>query len=122
SAFGGYLAVDPTGALEIAYIRLKTKDGGGDAVFHRRSLDGGKNFEPAVAIARMTGDTLLELPVIAARPNGDLLACWSQGVRANERTNRVRCANRKSGKTWSAPRDIESLLLSNVVAAWPAVV
>ena len=122
SVFGGYLTLGPAGSLEVSYLRLKTKDGAGDAVFHRRSSDGGVTFGPADTIAAMTGDTLLELPVLAARPNGDLLACWSQGTRADERVNQVSCATRRSGGAWGPRRGIESALPSGVVPAWPAVV
>jgi hypothetical protein len=69
----------------------------------------------------MKGDTLLELPTLAVRPNGDLLACWSQGVRTDERSNQVRCA-RKPGEAWSAPFSIDSALPPDVVPAWPAIV
>lgn len=122
SAFGGYLAVGPAGSLEITYVRIKNRDGAADAVFHRRSTDGGVTFEPPVTVVAMRGDTLLELPVVAARPNGDLMACWSQGVRTDERNNQVRCAVRKSGAAWTAPLGIESAIPPDVVAAWPAIV
>ena len=122
SAFGGYLAVGPAGSLEIAYVRIKNREGAADAVFHRRSSDGGVTFEPPVIVVAMRGDTLLELPAIAVRPNGDLLACWSQGVRSDERSNQVRCAFRKLGEAWSAPYGIESALPPDVVPAWPAIV
>jgi hypothetical protein len=122
SAFGGYLVVGPAGSLEIAYVRIKNRDGAADAVFHRRSIDGGVTFEPPVTVVAMRGDTLLELPAIAVRPNGDLLACWSQGVRTDERSNQVRCAFRKFGEAWSAPHGIESALSPDVVPAWPAIV
>jgi hypothetical protein len=122
SAFGGYLAVGPAGSLEIVYVRIKNRDGAGDAVFHRRSTDGGVTFEPPVTVVATRGDTILELPVVAVRPNGDLLACWSQGTRSDERSNQVRCAIRKLGESWSSPHGFESVLSSDVVAAWPAIV
>ncbi|MEP7348092.1 MAG: hypothetical protein ABI877_22675 [Gemmatimonadaceae bacterium] len=122
SAFGGYLAVGPSGSVEIVYVRLKNRDGAGDAVFHRRSTDGGVTFEPPVTVVNMRSDTLLELPTIAARPNGDLLACWAQGDRTDEQTNQVHCAARKSGEAWSAPYGLESSLPPDVVPAWPSIV
>jgi hypothetical protein len=121
SAFGGYLAIEGDGAIDVVYERLTTKDGAGDAVFHRRSSDGGATFDPPVTIGTTTGDTLLELPLVAARPNGDLMACWSQGIRGNERNNEVRCAGRKAGGSWSAARAIDVSLPPGAVAAWPAV-
>ena len=121
SAFGGYLAVGPTGSVEVVYVRIKNRDGAADAVIHRRSSDGGVTFEPPVTVVAMRGDTLLELPVVAARPNGDLMACWSEGVRSDERSNRVRCAVRTSS-AWSASYDIASALPPDVVPAWPALV
>ncbi|HEY7565960.1 MAG TPA: hypothetical protein VH762_00195, partial [Gemmatimonadaceae bacterium] len=122
SVFGGYLTVGPAGSLEIVYVRIKNRDGSGDAVFHRRSIDGGVTFETPVTVVATRGDTLLELPAIAGRPNGDLLACWSQGTRSDERSNQVRCAVRKLGEEWSAPHSMESALSPDVVAAWPAIV
>jgi hypothetical protein len=122
SAFGGYLAVGPEGSLEITYVRIKNRDGAGDAVFHRRSTDGGVTFEPPLTVVSMKGDTLLELPTLAVRPNGDLLACWSQGTRADERSNQVHCAARTVGEAWSAPYDIAAALPPDVVPAWPAIV
>ena len=122
SAFGGYLAVGPTGSLEIVYVRIKNRDGAGDAVFHRRSTDGGVTFDPPITVVATRGDTILELPALAVRPNGDLLACWSQGTRSDERSNQVRCAVRKLGEPLSAPFGFESALSPDVVAAWPAIV
>jgi hypothetical protein len=122
AAFSGYLAVGPAGSVETVYMRLKTRDGAGDAVFHRRSTDGGVTFEPPVTIVAMRGDTLLELPAIAGRPDGDVLACWSQGVRTDERTNQVRCSTRTSGEAWTVPQGVESALPPNVVPAWPTIV
>jgi hypothetical protein len=122
SAFGGYLAVDRAGHLHVAYMRIKTRDGAGDAVFYRRSTDGGVTFEPPVTVAEMKADTLLELPALAARPNGDLLACWGQGLRTDERVNQVRCAAKPAGGQWGEPRPLEPALPPGTVPAWPAMV
>lgn len=122
SAFSAQLAVTTGGALEVTYSRLVDKRGGAMGVFHRRSTDGGRTFGPAEPVAVMTGDTLLDSPVLASRPNGDLLACWSQGNRADDRSNRVRCATRPTGGTWSAPIPVEMAPPAGAAEAWPAVV
>lgn len=121
SAFSAQLAVTPGGALEVTYARLVDMRGAALGVFHRRSTDGGATFGPAEPVAVMTGDTLLDSPVLASRPNGDLLACWSQGDRADDRTNRVRCATRPAGGKWSAPRPVDPALPAGAAEAWPAV-
>jgi hypothetical protein len=120
--FGGYLAVDAAGHLHVAYMHIKTRDGAGDAMYYRRSTDGGTTFEPPVTVARMTADTLLELPALAARPNGALLLCWSQGVRTDERTNQVRCAAKPAGGAGGAARALQPVLPPGVVPAWPAAI
>lgn len=121
SAFSAQLAVTPGGALEVTYARLVDMRGAAMGVFHRRSTDGGATFGSAESVIVMTGDTLLDSPVLASRPNGDLLACWSQGNRADDRSNRVRCATRPAGGRWSAPRPVDPALPVGAAEAWPAV-
>jgi hypothetical protein len=122
AAFGGYLVVGPAGSVEVVYLRITTREGSGNTVFHRRSTDGGVTFELPDTVIAARGDTLLELPTIAVRPNGDLLACWSQDTRRDERMNQVHCAERKPSEAWSAPVDIAATLAPDVVPAWPAIV
>jgi hypothetical protein len=121
SAFGGNLAIGSKGALGISYVRIKTKDGGADSVFFRQSTDGGVTLGRKETVAAMTGDTLLELAVLAARPNGDFLDCWSQGDRTQERTNQVRCALRTADGRWTAVRGLDSAIGPDVVPSWPTV-
>lgn len=121
-AFGGSMVVAPDGSLEMTHMRIRNRDSAGDTVFHLRSRDGGTTFDPATIVAAMTGDTLLNVPSLAVRPDGSLLACWSQGVRTDERTNDVMCATRSPGEAWSAPRSVQSALPPGVVPAWPAMV
>ncbi len=120
SAFAGYLALTPDGALEITYLRITSNTGAGNAVLHQRSVDGGATFEPVAVIAEVKGEALLASQVIGARPNGDLLTCWSQGAPTDVR-NQVKCSLRRSGQTWSKPRDIQSALAPDVVPSWPTV-
>ena len=122
SAFAAQLAVTAGGALEVTYARLVNMQGSANAVFHRRSTDGGTTFGPPATVTTVSGDTLLDLPVLAARPNGDLLACWSQGVRTNERSNQVRCATRPASGVWSRPHPVDRTLPGDAAEAWPAVV
>ena len=122
SAFAAQLAVTRGGALEVTYARLVNKQGSGDAVFHRRSTDGGASIGSADTVTIVAADTLLGHPVLATRPNGDLLSCWSQGVRADERTNQARCATRPAGGSWSRPTAVDTTLPPEVSEAWPAVV
>lgn len=121
SAFGGQLAITPEGAVEATYARLVDMRGAATGVFHRRSTDGGSSFGPASPVVVMTGDTLLDSPVLAARPNGDLLACWSQGIRTDDRNNRVRCATRPAGGAWSMARAVDAALPAGAAEAWPAI-
>jgi hypothetical protein len=121
SAFSAQLAVTTGGALEVTYARLVDKRGAAMGVFHRRSTDGGATFGPEAPVAVMTGDTLLDSPVLAGRPNGDLLACWSEGNRADDRSNQVRCATRPAGGSWSASRPVDPALPAGVAEAWPAL-
>jgi hypothetical protein len=122
SAFGGNLAIGPAGTLEISYVRIKTKEGGADTVFHRRSSDGGATLEAREIVAAMTADTLLELAVLAVRPNGDLLDCWNQGIRTDDRNNRVQCAVKRSGGGWVRSQGVEAVVGPGVMTAWPAIV
>jgi hypothetical protein len=122
SAFGGQLAVTAGGVLEVTYARLVNMQASGNAVFHRRSTDGGASFGPPETITVTAGDTLLDTPVLASRPNGDLLACWSQGVRTDERNNQVRCAVRAAGRPWSRLGAIDPTLPGDAAEAWPAIV
>ena len=121
SAFAGQLAVTPGGVLEVTYARLVNMQGSGNAIFHRRSTDGGSTFSAPEAVTIVTGDTLLDLPVLAARPNGDLLACWSQGVRSNELTNQVRCAVRPVSGAWSRLGPVDPLLPVGMAEGWAAI-
>jgi len=124
SSFGGELAVGANGALETTYLHLigGRTDGAGDAVLHRRSTDGGKSFGPPVSVATLKGDSILDLPSLGARPNGDLMACWSQWSRTDESHNQVRCATRTAGAAWSTPHGIDAALPPGTAAGWPAVV
>jgi hypothetical protein len=122
SAFGGELAIGADGALETAYLHITNTDGAGNAIFHRRSTDGGRTFAPAVDVVRLRGDTILDLPTFAARPNGDVMSCWSQWAPSDESHGQVRCATRRAGASWSAPQAIAPALPAGTVAGWPAVV
>jgi hypothetical protein len=121
-AFGGAMVVAPDGTLELTYMRIKTRDSAGDTIFHVRSRDGGATFEPPVIVAATPGDTLLNVSSLAVRPDGSLLSCWSQGFRADERTNDVHCATRRPGAAWSTGRSVRPALPPGVVPAWPAMV
>jgi hypothetical protein len=109
------------GTLNVTYERLVNPLGGASAIFHRRSTDGGVSFGPPDTVTTVAGDAILELPVLAARPNGDLLACWAQHAGANERSNQVRCAICPAGGTWSRPNAVDSGLPSDAAEAWPAI-
>src|SRR5439155_17407868 len=98
----------------------------------------GVSFERPVPIVTTTGDTMLELPTLAARPNGDLLTCWSEGqagksqviadysesparFRVDEHTNRVRCAERRVTGSWVPGRPAIGLPPSTT-PGWPTIV
>lgn len=122
SAFAGQMFVGRGGRLDVTYGRIVNMSGSADAIFHRRSTDGGKTFSDQTPVVRMNGDTLLDLPVLAGRPNGDLLSCWSQGVRVRERENVTRCAVRRTEGEWSTPHTVDTTLAPNESSAWPAIV
>lgn len=123
SAFAAQLAVTPgEGALDVTYDRLVTPTGSARSVYHRRSTDGGATFGPELVVATVGGDTLLDLPVLAARPNGDLLSCWSQGVRSVAGSNQVRCAVRPAKGEWTSARMVDSNRALTSAEAWPAIV
>jgi hypothetical protein len=121
SAFGATLAVGPDGALGMAYVALRNKQGGGDSIVFRRSLDGGVTIGPPEPIGVMTADTVAELPVLASRPNGEFLSCWAQGIRKEGQGNQVRCAIRSTEGGWRPIRGLDSLFGAGITPAWPAV-
>jgi hypothetical protein len=137
SAMYGQMATGPGGALEMVYPRPVGVVAEADGIFHVRSTDGGASFDRPVPIVVATGDTMLELPTIAARPNGDLLACWSEGVvgpshviagystsparfRIDEHANTVRCAERRGTGAWRAGRPAIALP-PGTTAGWPTI-
>jgi hypothetical protein len=99
SAFGPDLAVGRDGALDLVVPKMVH---GASAIVHLRSTDGGTTFGPETAVATAPAGRVLGSALIAARPNGELLACWSESPAAGTGTSRIACAERRSG-TWGHP-------------------
>jgi hypothetical protein len=133
----GHLAIGAGGALEMIYPRPVGVVGAADAIFHVRSTDGGATFGLPVKIVAAGRETTLELPTVAARPNGDLLVCWGQGAlgggrilpgysevparfRTDEHANQVRCAEKRAAHEW-APGQPALDLLAGTTPGWPTI-
>jgi hypothetical protein len=138
SAMYGHLAIGLGGALEMVYPRPIGVVAAADGIFYLRSTNGGSSFDRPVPIVTATGDTMLELPTIAARPDGDLLACWSEGqagasrviagysasparFRVDEHSNAVRCAERRVTGSW-VPGRPRIVLPPSTTPGWPTIV
>src|SRR5262249_52936284 len=75
---------------------------GASAIVHLRSVDGGTTFGPEATVSTAPNGTVLGSAMIAARPNGELLACWSESPAGGTGARRLACAERRSG-AWGRP-------------------
>lgn len=98
SVFGADLAVSPTGSLEVVYPKIT---GGTSAISHLRSTDGGVTFEPPVEVVTANPGSTVGGPLVARRPDGDLMVCWSE-TSAERAIPRLRCAERRPGGGWAS--------------------
>ena len=119
SAFPADLAVSPSGSLEVVYSQSV---GGGSAIVHLRSTDAGASFEPPARIATAGTRRSVGGPMVAARPNGELMACWAETSPAAVRRDRLRCAERRAGSDWAEGKSLAVSLPANAAYALPALV
>jgi hypothetical protein len=121
SAFPVIVAAEPTGAVDVVYGNF-----GGPAGGHRlravRSTDGGERFGPPELVAEMPAERSVNLPVIATRPNGDVLVCWSEAGTTAGAVSNIRCSVRSGSGGWQGPSPVEPTLPPGASTGWPAVV
>ncbi len=117
SVFGSDLAVGPTGSLEVVYPK---SSGGASAIIHLRSTDGGASFESPATIATGEGGGSVGGPMVASRPNGELLACWSAHGPGPE-PDRIRCAVRAPRAGWNGQATLGVAVPAGVTSAFPTI-
>lgn len=126
-AFGGYLAVAEDGSVHIVYTQLVWSGGmeghtsASNAVYYIRSTDGGASFSRPLRLA-ITGErNWVDMPSVAVRPDGSILACWTQVVKAEEHASQTRCATKIAGQGWTAAATPIIRLGPSATVAWPVV-
>jgi len=120
-SFAGFVAVEPSGAVDLIDVHASSKFiNSGTVIVQRRSTDGGATFGEPTIIVRSKEGEVVGLPTVAVRPTGDLMICWQQGRLGGQRSE-IRCATRTATRPWSKPAHVR-FAGEEVVGAWPAVV
>ncbi len=114
SAFANHLAIGKGGSLDVVYTSWGAKSG----LFYRRSTDGGRSFDAPVTIVTAPAGEVIGIPTVAARPNGALMACWSQS-RDEERVTQIVCASKPAGGAWRPPGRPSVMVPAASRPGWP---
>jgi len=113
------LAISSTGSLEVVY-------GSKGSIFHIRSSDGGDSFEAPTQIVASDAAFSISAPMVAARPNGDLMACWSKGLIGgpigNFLNTELRCVLKRPGGNWGDDGELGLSLPPNTTSLLPRLV
>jgi hypothetical protein len=117
SVFGSDLAIEPDGALNMVYLKVA---GGRSIVLVIRSTDGGTTFGPPDTVATGNGLPSVGAPMIASRPNGEVMVCWA-AERAAGVPAAIFCAIRGSNGSWTGRQRLAVPLPAGVTPHLPTM-
>jgi hypothetical protein len=109
--FGGQAAVRSDGGVDVVYGARDER-----ALQHRSSSDGGRSFGEVDTVARVAPPLTIDLPAVAAAPNGRLALCWTVDSADVPTARRVVCSAGSETAGWSRPAPLDSVEVTSLPA------